>query len=492
MNMVRAGSLRHILASLVCTGLLCAAAGCGSAAPQQANGTSEQQTVGNVAIFTPNDGITLSSSTPLNTWDSWTPALAKALQEKGFDKSDIDTTSSSSLEKQSQDIQDYVVDHVESNDRGGKDDTNSDATHHNVLVVAPAFASDEATKYYGDFVDQSHMTTQSGTDSKDTAHAIQRLRSALTLAKDSGMRVVLVSNTIQGFVPDAFVSLSTPEQIGAMQATQLAAKLQLDKATTDNPKRIEVLLPYDADNAENAYFAQDAFAGVWSVLQPYFYKGVAISPSRTLAADSTQKDWESVTINATKSDQIEKALQDRLRKTDKEDATIDGIIAMNDFVASGVVEELDKLGYTGSAADINPSITLSSILNSLGGKQDLNKDEVPQPQGEQSSSAEDTQSKNTKRWPIVTGYGAYVSNLPSIVNGKQWITGFVNRDEVAHQTAQLASELNRGEKLQYATSTSIDGTRVPTLHMDIEPISAENLKTALIDPGYVSLADAGL
>ena len=50
--------------------------------------------------------------------------------------------------------------------------------------------------------------------------------------------------TLKDFTPDAFVELSTAERIGQIQASKLADKLQLDTISKDNPKAVEILLPY--------------------------------------------------------------------------------------------------------------------------------------------------------------------------------------------------------------------------------------------------------
>lgn len=118
------------------------------------------------------------------------------------------------------------------------------------------------------------------------------------------MKVVLVSNTLQGFIPDVYAPMTTAEQVGQLQAKQLVSKLELDKTSSDNPKHIEVLLPYDAadesGSTADATFAQDVFKGIWSVLGPYFKEGKAVSPSGTLTSSSTESDWASVAFDAAK------------------------------------------------------------------------------------------------------------------------------------------------------------------------------------------------
>ena len=96
----------------------------------------------------------------------------------------------------------------------------------------------------------------------------------------------------------------------------------------------------------------------------------------------------------------------------------------------------------------------------------------------------------------MTGYGAYVSNIPSIVNGKQWMTGMEDRQTIATDIAQACARLNKNEALNSMPSirnSEVGGVKkIPTINEPLLAVSASNLKSALIAPGYISLADAGL
>ena len=90
-------------------------------------------------------------------------------------------------------------------------------------------------------------------------------------------------------------------QLAQTSLRSVIGKLELDKTSSDNPKHIEVLLPYDAadesGSTADATFAQDVFKGIWSVLGPYFKEGKAVSPSGTLTSSSTESDWASVAFD---------------------------------------------------------------------------------------------------------------------------------------------------------------------------------------------------
>lgn len=67
------------------------------------------------------------------------------------------------------------------------------------------------------------------------------------------------------------------------------------------------------------------------------------------------------------------------------------------------------LGYTGSAADINPSITISGIVDNITGKKDLKKQSVPDPAQAPESDDGDSDTEDTSdsldeqnsQWPIM-------------------------------------------------------------------------------------------
>ena len=328
------------------------------------------------------------------------------------------------------------------------------------------------------------------------------------------MRVVLMASTITGFTPDAYVQMSDAERIGAIQAQNIVDKLKLDTTSVENPKYVEVMLPRntvsedtsDTDESEQETddFAAAAFRGVWNVLAPYFQDGRALSPSGLLTAETTADDWRSVAFDASDEDAIASELTQRLRMDDADarHTRVDGIIAMNDYVASSVIGQLSSLGYVGTSADINPSISISGIVGNIAGRKDLVKQPVPDPikapeesDDNADGDIDDDIERMNSRWPIVTGYGAYLDIIPRIVDGQQWMTALEDRVAISDDVAQICARLDADkplDDLEGISPTDINGSKVPTLTEPLVAVSASNLKEALIDPGYITLADAGL
>ncbi len=358
-------------------------AACGSGASPVPTSTTtvagETRLTGSVALFLPNDGFTVSQDVPLNSWHDFADATKDSLEDRGFEADHVQTHADSDLERQSHRIQDYVVDALDGSTDGSSADPEAQST---TLVVAPAAPMTDTVKRYGDYVTQS-LAEENATD-ESLDESLSRMTRALGLAKKAGMHVVVVATPLPGFTPDAFVSLCSAREIGRLQARQLVSKLQLDSASRYNPKYIEILLPYDADadypQLDEA-FAREAFNGVWEVIGPYFRSGVVLSPSMRTTASTTVQDWRDVTIKATDADSIEMEFRRRLGRpaNGQGHVRIDGVIAMNDYVANGVVKGLTALKYTGSAADVNPSITIGDIVGNIAGRQDLQKNRVPDP-----------------------------------------------------------------------------------------------------------------
>ena len=534
-NVKKTGFARHLsglMTLLACLVMVASASACGPAisggrqsptAPQsQATSTSTAEVPGRVAIFTPSDGITLSQHTPINKWAALVPELKSALTKEHLSNKRIDAYTSGNLEDQSKELQDYVVNRLSER----KTEKTSEPT---TLVVAPMTSPDSITRQYGDYISKSLDV-----DAKDKASS--RLVSSLRLAAGAGMHVVLMANQVPGIQPDLFVQLSDARAIGQMQAEKLASKLELDKASKDNPCHIEILLPnrpadassdvsstdtgaeanqaeQDQQEDQNSFPAQ-AFAGIWQVLGPYFKDGRADSPSGRLQADSTERDWQAVAFDPGKdASATGKELATRLSMNDdaKSHTEVDGILAMNDFIVSGVVSELRDLGYRGSSADVNPEISISGIVGSMAGRQDLHRQRVPKPaqspasqnsSGSQADSSqntgktqESTSSDDHTAWPIISGYGAYADNIPQIVDGQQWMTGLEDRLGLAGDIAKACVNLNSQGKvpaMDTIQTVNQDGKQLHRLSRPLVAVSASNLKATLIDTGYIKPADAGL
>lgn len=513
----------RIIGAIACLALTACLTSCGGSEAARQPGDSEPDqsassltAQGAVGVFMPDDGITFSQSTPLNKWTKLRSAVVSSLKEQGFKDTAVSSVGSRSLDDQVDAIERYVDERLDADDDG------STAT----LVVAPVAEADEVTRQYGDYVTQAldaddqdrtggnaDSSAGEGADGDGSADDdVTRLASVLDKARDSGLPVVLVANTIDGFTPDVFVSLSSAYEIGLTQAQQLADKLALDHATADSPKAVEIMLPMSEDDE----FMRDMFRGIWQVLGPYYQSGAVVSPSGKLGRTSDENSWQAVSFESEGHDDIVGELNSRLGLGGGgELPALDGVLAGNDLVASAVVGALTSAGYTGSAADVNPEITIGGIVDNIAGNKDLKKQSVPAPQkttgaGDDEVEGHDDASgvgdDNDVPWPIITGFGAYLSNIEDVVNGLQWSTGLEDRNLYADDVAAVCMLLNAGRRVDggdgsgavdglhtgITVTTDMGNDTVPTISESLVGVSASNLKKTLIDTGYVSAADAGL
>lgn len=528
---------QRAIAGMVSLGLLCSLSACGNMNQQTqsenaASGDAQllPPAQGNVQLFIPSDSFSLSTQTPINTWSELSSAIHAQLQTYGFSAKQISTTKSDSLVGQI-DALTQAIDNVPENTP-------------QTFIIAPVLANDDIRQQYGDYVSDSQMLVESSEKSSKTASRVSKdteqhaeddevsaieqtqqdlksLAQLIDTAQAQHIRVIELGSPVQTLTPDCVVDLVSAYQIGATQAQELVNKLDITHATTSNPVSIEVFIPSSNDEL----FARAMFNGVWSVLGQYYTSGVVVSPSGRLSQTSNEDSWSTVDVKETTKDGISAAIAERLGLNHSRDHAsslpkLDGVLSGNDALAQYLADALKQAGYTGSSATINPNISIGGIVKQLAGEADLQRNAVPQPRRQSSTSSTDSKTQ-VLTWPIITGYGAYTSNLAYIIDGSQWSTSLVNRNAVAQSIAGCVLAYNtnnkpktvvrqietkvkqqqQSNKQQGARQTvqpsswdtvHIDRVAIPQVSQSLLAVSASNLKSVLIDGQYISPADAGL
>ncbi len=597
-----------LVSAIACFTFAMGSAACGT--PQSAPAVSaspEAETAGTVAIFTPSDGITLSTSTPLNTWKALTSEITDSLDSLGFGSSQISTHTASNLAAQQQQLTAFLSDNeyvrstdANSTDAGsdaaasatGSDETTDSADSQTAsdsgessspatsadtsasasstdgaqtsladedidyskltIVIAPAVAKSQDSKGYSDYTAEEKMIYDT-----DEYRTLDSMATTLAAVESKGASVIVMAYQIPSFTPTLFVELSDISAIARMQAQFLATKLSLVSTTESKPQAVEVLIPYDDDGS----LAKEAFEGIWDVLGQYYKNGRIYSPSGLLGPDSDEDSWTQVSYKASGADDTKDEVKKRLDASAYDDVkhmNIDGILCLNDEAAQAAIDELKSLGYSGTSATVNPDISVTGIIGGIQGDKDSEKRSVPRPanshstenSAEQSARLIDEQkivraTQDSADWPLVTGFGSYKSALSSVVDGSQWITGIEDRKGYASDIATAIQSLCNGTSVNDmsmkltsvqkqtftlptmpepdstsddspaenssaaqspdsaegagATDDSADGTGMETteqtmyaMELPVIGISAGNLKQALVDPGYVTAAEAGI
>lgn len=417
---------------------------------------------------------------------------------------------------------------TDSSDSGSAADSPSSDSSSTSTDESQSSASSTASETSKASAASGASSSSSSTDSAD-ANAVYSLAHMLGAAQEAGVTVINLGSPIEGFTANVQGELSSPWLIGRLQALGIVNKLHLASTVENQPQAVEVLIPYKDES-----FAQQAFEGVWEILGPFFRSGRAYSPSGRLGANSTADSWKSVAYAATSDDDTQKELESRLDASNRtvSHMEIDAVLCLNDSAASGAIAALKSMGYTGTSATINPDVSISGLVDNLRGGKDITKQQVPAPSHTPSETSTDSsaatesaqlaEEQNTLRdtrdstsWPLITGYGTYKSQLGSIVSGEQWLTGLEDRQGYAQDLARIASGIGQGTSLHdltsqvnslseddsSASSTSSDSNSASAssapaqtfvLQRTLLAITADNIKSSLIDRGYVSAADAGL
>lgn len=323
-----------------------------------------------------------------------------------------------------------------------------------------------------------------------------------------GVRVVGCSDLVSAHM-DAYVDMATPESIGVLQAREALSKIRANTLSASNPAQVLLLVPGNPQNEAS----KDFLSGVFSVLETPLQQGViqlvGLPEVKSLSSfldSSAARDFYfgSDLYSADISRRLTSLLDDLIEQQGGTTASnglmkalpfvrsstiaLDAVIAGTDYISTQLVSVLTSKGYQGSAADINPDVSLSGIVNSLSGKKVLNKHKVPYPANTLPSA------EFNSMWPVISGYGAI--DVPSIISGKEWVTGISNEESVASLFALLARNAALHKKL--ATKVSeLEGMTLSSrasrtlISVDLVPISSSQVKN-LIREGYISAADAGL
>ncbi|MEE1324511.1 MAG: hypothetical protein U0K19_02780 [Bifidobacteriaceae bacterium] len=466
---------------------------------------------------------------PVNSWAAVTQTAQITLKKTGF--ATVSVEENADIEQETAALRSWSQSLPKGND-------GAVLTPH-IAVIAPAPASGACVASTGAAFFGGILTA--GCTTPMTPAERNALTAAVTTLKKERIPVISIGDA--GIGASVTISMPTPKEIGIIESTNLVGKLKLSTTSFTRPRQVLVLTPYMSETVAPAAntaavsesgaaasalneSSQQFFDGVWSVLKPYFKAGAVedpADPSLTVDAQigqtpSAETLWLGTTVDVSSSQSLsnsvttvldsakrnENAELSSLQKaTDSKQpaassltapATIDGVIAATDSIAQKMVAVMGSAGYSGSASSINPEITLNSLVNTIIGSTPLQKTAVPAPlqdsTGQQVALIQRQKgileallaAREQAQWPVITGFGAATASLPDVLDGKQWMTGIVSRrtlvTDIANACHSIASD-------QQPTARTTAGPA-------IEPIDESNLKSALIDPGYVAPVEVGL
>lgn len=225
---------------------------------------------------------------------------------------------------------------------------------------------------------------------------------------------------------DFFVTYNHYEG-GVLLGKQIEQALNL--TAEKGPYNLEIFSGDPADPIARAYYE-----GSMSVLKPYIDADQLIVQSNQITFDQTAiPGWNDVTAQV-RVNKLLGSYYDRM--------IVDAILSPSDHLSQGILSGLKKAGYG----------------------------ETNQP------------------LPVITGIGAEVKSIQSIIAGEQTFTILIDYNTLAKQSALMVQAIFQGQRVPVNnTSSYYNGEKyVPTLELSPVWIDKTNYRDLLINSGYFS------
>ncbi|GAB2025172.1 sugar ABC transporter substrate-binding protein [Lactovum odontotermitis] len=255
---------------------------------------------------------------------------------------------------------------------------------------------------------------------------------SVAAAKKNGATVIAYDRLIMNTKDVDYYATYNLQGVGKLQAESIVKKLGLENGAK-GPFNIELLGGSPTDNN-----APQFFEGAMSVLDPYFKSGVLVSPSGKGLGDNFQQVAIEWTQQAAQTE-----MQTRLNSFYTGGKKLDAVLSPNDAQAFGVISAL-------KAAGVDPSGV------------------------------------------VITGQDCEAQNVPLIVQGQQYMSVYKSDVKLADTVTTMIQAVTNG-KTPKTDSKSDNGKKsVPTIQLTPEAVTKDNVKSELVDTGYISAKDAGL
>lgn len=263
------------------------------------------------------------------------------------------------------------------------------------------------------------------------------LGSQLEAAGAAGIPVISYDRLIRDSENVDFYVTFDNFQVGVQQGTSLLTGLGLvDESgepaadAPEGPFNVELFAGSPDDN--NAGFF---FDGAMSVLQSYLDDG-------TLEVKSGQTDFDKVATQRWEQETAQERMENLLTSTYNKGDDVDGVLAPADPLSRGIITALKNAGY---------------------GEGDL-------------------------KMPIVTGQDAEAASAKLIEAGEQYSTIFKDTRLLAEQAVAATEAYLEGDEPEANDTESYDnGVKVvPSYLLDTVIITKDNIKSELIDSGYLT------
>src|SRR3982075_3059448 len=255
------------------------------------------------------------------------------------------------------------------------------------------------------------------------------LSDVLKQAKDKGITVIAYDRLIRDTPNVDYYATFDNFRVGVLQAQSIEQALKLKDGK--GPFNIELFGGSPDDN--NSYFF---YNGAMSVLQPYIDSGKLVVASRQTGMDKVSTlRWDGATAQA-RMDNLLSAFYGRKQ--------VNAVLSPYDGLSIGILSSLKGVGYGGGNMPM----------------------------------------------PIVSGQGAEVPSIKSMLRGEQYSTIFKDTRDLAKVTADMVDAALSGKTVTVNdTTTYKNGVKVVPSYL-LKPVVVDktNWEKVLIDSGYYKKA----
>nr|WP_072515041.1 multiple monosaccharide ABC transporter substrate-binding protein [Ndongobacter massiliensis] len=254
------------------------------------------------------------------------------------------------------------------------------------------------------------------------------LTNVLDTAKASGVTVIAYDRLIMNSDAVSYYATFDNNKVGKMQGQYIADALDLEHK--DGPFNLEIVTGPTDDN--NVVFF---YGGAMEVLQPYIDAGKLVVPSGQISRqECATPEWSN--------QKAQERMENILSSFYNDGKNLDVVLCSNDATAHGVASALAE-NYNGAS------------------------------------------------WPVITGQDCEITNVKSIIEGKQAMSVFKDTRALASAVVDMVMALSEGKEVPVNdTKTYDNGTGIIPSFL-VEPVAAtkENYKELLVDSGYYTEDD---
>ncbi|WP_018142860.1 substrate-binding domain-containing protein [Alloscardovia criceti] len=262
---------------------------------------------------------------------------------------------------------------------------------------------------------------------------------AVEKAQEAGAKVIAYDRLIMNTKAVDYYATFQLEQVGVLEAQYIIDQLKLEDGAT-GPFNIELFTGSPDDNNAK-YF----FKGAWDLLQPYFEKGVLVSPSNHgggITASSTVDDWQKISVQSWKTAQAQTDMESILDSTYAHGEKLDAVLSPYDGITQGIINAIQT-----KRPDMQPG---------------------------------------TDSWPVMTGQDAMEIAVANIAKGLQGETVFKDVNKLADAVYNMVIEIAEGKEVSGLNGSFNNGViDVQSKLLDPVSITKDNLSD-LVTAGYIT------